>query len=131
MYVAYVDGVTSWWGNDFLAGFGVPGYAPSNPYNYFLLSFWLSSGPVDMALVWSKASYYFSWMGDNTTAIQLQIKKAFSDAGKKLMVSAFGATEFPTTEGRDATKTANDLADFVLANNLDGVDIDWEDNGAM
>jgi hypothetical protein len=41
------------------------------------------------------------------------------------MISAFGATEFPTTEGKDAVQTANSLADFVLANNLDGVDIDW------
>ena len=53
MYYAYADGVSTWWGDDFIAGLGVPGYAPTNPYNYFALSFWLSSGPVDLALVWS------------------------------------------------------------------------------
>lgn len=47
------------------------------------------------------------------------------------MVSAFGATEFPTTNGLDPTMCAQKLGDFVLQNNLDGVDIDWEDNQAM
>lgn len=78
-----------------------------------------------MALVWAQASKYFSWLGTNTTEIQLQLKKKFNDAGKKILVSAFGATEFPTTEGKEPVKTANDLADFVLANHFDGVDIDW------
>jgi GH18 family chitinase len=50
---------------------------------------------------------------------------------KKILISAFGATEFPTTEGRDAIKVARDLAKFCIDNKFDGVDIDWEDNGAM
>jgi len=48
-----------------------------------------------------------------------------------LLVSAFGATEFPTSEGKDPVTTCTNLAEFVLANNFDGVDIDWEDNEAM
>ncbi len=47
------------------------------------------------------------------------------------MVSAFGATEFPTSEGRDPNATCTSLANFVKENKLDGVDLDWEDNGAM
>ena len=47
------------------------------------------------------------------------------------MISAFGSTQFPTTAGLDPVQTANKLADFVLNNNLDGVDIDYEDNIAM
>lgn len=47
------------------------------------------------------------------------------------MISAFGATEFPTTNGIDPVDCANKLAAFVAENNLDGVDIDWEDNAAM
>lgn len=117
--------MTTWWGDEFLAGMGVPGYANENPYNYFALAFWLSTGPVDLALVWAEASKYFSWLGSNTSEIQIKLRKAYHDAGKKILVSAFGATEFPTTEGKDAVKTANDLADFVLANHFDGVDIDW------
>ena len=45
------------------------------------------------------------------------------------MVSAFGATEMPTSI--DPTSVANSLATWVLANNFDGVDIDYEDNDAM
>ena len=47
------------------------------------------------------------------------------------MISAFGATEFPTTSKIDPIDCAVKLGKFVLENNLDGVDIDWEDNGAM
>jgi chitinase len=47
------------------------------------------------------------------------------------MISAFGATEFPTSAGKDPTATAKALSTFVKENNLDGVDIDWEDNTAM
>jgi chitinase len=47
------------------------------------------------------------------------------------MVSAFGDSVNPTTEGLDPAKTANDLADFVLQAGVDGVDIDYEDFGAM
>ena len=59
------------------------------------------------------------------------MKKLYNDHGIKIMISAFGATEFPTTEGIDAVDCAKKLGEFVLNNNLDGVDIDWEDNGAM
>lgn len=55
----------------------------------------------------------------------------YNDKGIKLLVSVFGATEFPTSAGKDPIETANKLAQFVLKNNLDGVDIDWEDNAAM
>lgn len=47
------------------------------------------------------------------------------------MVSAFGATEMPTTAGVDPVACAVQLGTFVQDNNLDGVDIDWEDNAAM
>ncbi len=47
------------------------------------------------------------------------------------MVSAFGATEFPTSGGLDATTTCTSIAEFVKENQLDGLDIDWEDNSAM
>ncbi len=47
------------------------------------------------------------------------------------MISAFGATQFPTTGGVDPVDCATKLGNFVLENNLDGVDIDWEDNAAM
>ena len=67
VYFAYVNRVTSWWGNEFVAWMGVPGYASANwPYNYYGLSFWLSSGPADIALAWANAGVYFSFISNNT-----------------------------------------------------------------
>jgi chitinase len=45
----------------------------------------------------------------------------------KLLVSAFGATQMPTSLGFNATDCGLQLAAFANANNYDGVDIDWED----
>jgi hypothetical protein len=75
-----------------LAGLGVPGYAKGTPYNYVALAFWLSTGPVDVALLWANAAYYMSFLGNNTQAIQKKIKKMYNDKGIKILVSAFGAT---------------------------------------
>ena len=41
------------------------------------------------------------------------------------MVSAFGATEMPTSANVNPISCAQKLGQFVLENNLDGVDIDW------
>ena len=47
------------------------------------------------------------------------------------MVSAFGATQEPTTAGFDPVDCGLKLAKFVKDNLFDGVDIDWEDTGAF
>lgn len=47
------------------------------------------------------------------------------------MVSAFGDSEFPTSAGEDPIACGYALGNFVKNNNLDGADIDWEDNTAM
>ena len=49
--------------------------------------------------------------------------------GKKMMISAFGSTDMPSS--RDSSSVCSALAQFVLDNNLDGVDLDFEDNAAM
>jgi len=66
-----------------------------------------------------------SFVGGDTQSIQKKLKKLYNDKGMKILVSAFGATEFPTSAGKDPIATANQLAQFVLKNNVDGVDIDW------
>ncbi len=66
-----------------------------------------------------------SFVGGDTQSIQKKLKALYNEKGMKLLVSAFGATEFPTSAGKDPIVTANSLAQFVLNNNLDGVDIDW------
>lgn len=91
------------------------------PYTHFLLSFWLSSGAADNALMWEG-------LGSDK---QQQVKAEYNAAGIKLMVSAFGSTDWPTSNGHDPAQTAQKLADWVKANNLDGVDIDYEDNTAF
>lgn len=49
----------------------------------------------------------------------------------KLLVSAFGSTQSPTSAGYDPTQTAINLATFANNNLFDGVDIDWEDTPAF
>jgi hypothetical protein len=47
------------------------------------------------------------------------------------MVSAFGDSENPTSAGSDPTTCGTNFGNFILANNFDGGDVDWEDNQAM
>ena len=125
VYFVYVNSVSAWWGDQFVANLGVPGYGPTLPYNYIALAFWLSYGPADVAQAWANAGTYFSWISNDTQVVQKKFKKAFNNAGKKIVISAFGSTQFPTTAGSDPILIANKLADFVLGNNFDGVDVNW------
>lgn len=68
------------------------------------------------------------WMAQ---ADRRKVLDAYHNAGIALMVSAFGSTDQPTTWGKDPIATAQGLAKFVIAYELDGVDIDYEDMGAM
>lgn len=70
-----------------------------------------------------------SSLGKTNQEIRASLKKAYNDNGVKVLVSAFGATEMPTS--RDPVDVANKLAKFVTDYNLDGCDIDYEDNDAM
>lgn len=85
------------------------------------LSFLLSSGAADQALGWQQL--------DNAT--RQKIKSQYNAAGIKLVVSAFGATETPTTSNADAADTANKMAAWVKQYGLDGIDVDYEDLAAM
>jgi len=113
----------------------VPGYAPAHEYNYIVLAFWsCNNNPADMALIWASAYEFFAQgnsFGSNTQEIQKALRAKYNEAGIKIMVSAFGSTEFPTSAGMDPHVCAQKLGKFVKENNLDGADIDWEDNEAM
>ncbi len=131
----YIDRMTIWYGMGVAANLGVPGYATPHDYNHIIFAFWsCSSNPEDVALVWQNISMYVGdqnpW-GTTDQQVQLGMKKVYNDAGIKIMVSAFGSTEFPTTYYEDPTTCGQKLGHFVLDNNLDGADIDWEDNDAM
>jgi len=91
-------------------------------WTVFNLAFWLASkGPMDNAENWQQLD----------DATRKQIKSSYNAAGIKLVVSAFGATEQPTTEGKDPNDVANALAAFVTQYGFDGVDIDYEDLDAF
>lgn len=61
-----------------------------------------------------------------SAAQRSSIKSQYSAAGIKLIVSAFGSTDAPTTFGADPIGTANTMAAFVKQFDLDGIDVDYE-----
>ncbi|CAM6004217.1 unnamed protein product [Sphagnum balticum] len=134
--LAYIDRINSFQTvQSIAAGMGIPGYAPANIYNYICLGYWTSSkGAQDIAEVWAEPLLYYnttSPFGKTKEEIQKNIKKIYNDKGIKIFVSVFGPTEVPTTHALNATNLAIRLADFVSNNNLDGIDIDWEDSKAL
>ena len=132
----YINRLTSWWGNLTLpAALGVPGFTTYPlPYNYVCHTFWTYPGSAqDASGMWANIGGNMGPNGYGTTnkEIQTTLKKNFTNNGVKLMVSAFGSTQTPTSAGVDATDCANKLAQFVIDNQFDGVDIDWEDTPAF
>jgi len=59
------------------------------------------------------------------------IKAQYAAAGIKLIVSLFGSTDAPTSNGADPVATANTMAAWVIQYGLDGVDVDYEDFNAI
>ena len=60
-----------------------------------------------------------------------EIKSQYEAAGIKLIVSAFGETDKPTSSGADPQQVAETMADWVIKMGLDGIDVDYEDLDAM
>lgn len=133
-YVSYVDRLSRWWPAQATAE--SIGANNSKGCNIINLSFWIpaqdgSSAPADAALVWSDALYYFgktSSYGNTTKEIQEKLAKMYHKQNTWVLVSAFGSTSNPTTSSIDPTAVGNNLALFVIENQLDGVDLDYEDN---
>ncbi|KAI0047160.1 glycoside hydrolase family 18 protein [Auriscalpium vulgare] len=100
---------------------GPPSTSSITGFNTFILSFLLLSGPADQAVEWTLIS-----ASDRAT-----IKSQYAAAGIKLLVSAFGSTDAPTSEGADPVATANTMAAWVKQYDLDGIDVDYEDFNAF
>ncbi|KAH8107404.1 glycoside hydrolase family 18 protein [Phellopilus nigrolimitatus] len=100
---------------------GPPAVSDIKGFNVFALSFILTSGPADQAKEWVNIG----------AAARSKIKAQYAAAGIKLIVSAFGATDTPTTNGANAVNTANTIAAWVKQYDLDGIDVDYEDEKAM
>ena len=131
-YVSYVDALTAWWPPEAIAG--SIGATDSKGYNIINLSFWTPGAPVDTALLWTHPVKYFgsdSQYGSTKKEIQRNLVELYHKNNTLVLVSAFGATSHPTTEGVDASTAGANLGQFVIDNILDGVDLDYEDNAAM
>lgn len=100
---------------------GPPAPSAINGFNVFALSFLLLEGAWDKAQEWTSLS----------ASQRSSIKSQYAAAGIKLVVSAFGSTDVPTTTGADPVATANNFAAWVKQYDLDGIDVDYEDLGAF
>jgi len=130
---AYVDGISTWWGCGVPNDLGLPKDGQTVGYNNIILSFWISnSAPADAALVWSNLPGYIPdncGYGSDVQTMQKTLINKFHANGINVLVAAFGATDYPT--GEDPTQVCSKLAQFVIDNNLDGVDLDYEDSAAF
>jgi chitinase len=100
---------------------GPPPVSSIKGFNVYTLSFLLLAG------AWDKAYEWTSLTADQRSTLKSQ----YASAGIKLIVSAFGSTDVPTTTNADPVATANTFAAWVKQYNLDGIDVDYEDFGAM
>ncbi|EJU05019.1 glycoside hydrolase [Dacryopinax primogenitus] len=100
---------------------GPPAPSVINGFNVFILSFLMTSGAADQALEWTTLD----------SATRASIKSEYANAGMKLLVSAFGSTDAPTSEGYNPTSLANTMAAWVKEYDLDGIDVDYEDFNAF
>ncbi|EIN12384.1 glycoside hydrolase family 18 protein [Punctularia strigosozonata HHB-11173 SS5] len=100
---------------------GPPAPSVVQGFNVFILSFLLTEGAFDKAEEWTQL----------TAAERTSVKAEYAAAGIKLMVSAFGSTDAPTSTGADPVGVANTFAAWVKEFDLDGIDVDYEDFNAI
>ncbi|KAJ7091500.1 glycoside hydrolase [Mycena belliarum] len=105
------------YGDRYVAGStGPPAPSEIKGYNVFILSFLLTEGAWDKASEWTTL----------TAAQRATVKAQYAAAGIRLLVSAFGSTDVPTTSGADPIATAVKMANWVIKYDLDGIDVDYE-----
>ncbi|KAJ7091400.1 glycoside hydrolase family 18 protein [Mycena belliarum] len=100
---------------------GPPPVSAVTGYNVFLLSFLLVEGAWDKAFEWTSLS------ADERATVKAQ----YAAAGIKLMVSAFGSTNVPTSANLDPIAVATTMGNWVKTYGLDGIDVDYEDFNAF
>ncbi|KAF7356553.1 Glycoside hydrolase family 18 protein [Mycena venus] len=111
------------YGDKFVSGVtGPPPVSSVKGFNVFILSFLLVEG------AWDKGA--FEWTSLSTSD-RATIKAQYAAAGIKLMVSAFGSSDVPTSSGVDPIAMATTMANWVVQYGLDGIDVDYEDFGAF
>lgn len=103
--VVYVDNVNKWWPpKDTLGQMGVPTLAIPNIYNYFAYSFWTCArGPLGISKLYNDpVTYLGTELGKDKNEIQSYIYNLYSKASVKLLISTFGASEFPANDSLNA-----------------------------
>lgn len=79
----------------------VPGFSPNVPYNVIILAFVLEYGSADAADIFARPFSYMEMnnnpLGSTKEAVQKYWLDAYHKAGKKVLVSAYGSTIFPTS----------------------------------
>jgi len=110
------------YGDQFVSGTtGPPNASVVAGYNVFIISFLLTEGAWDKAFEWT--TY--------TDAQRATVKAQYAAAGIKLLVSAFGSSDVPTSSGINPVTMATTMAEWVIQYNLDGIDVDYEDFNAF
>jgi hypothetical protein len=119
-----VQRITSWWPEASIAkSIGLPGYA-NTKYNYFSFGTWsCTNGLGSMSSVFARplGTFGSDFLGDTDEAIRDQLKKRYQDAGKKVILSAFGDTDHPVRFGKSPTECATKLANDTKSFDFDGV----------
>ncbi|KAJ7504342.1 glycoside hydrolase family 18 protein [Mycena galericulata] len=106
------------YGDAFVSGTtGPPDVSVVTGYNVFILGFYLVEGPWDKVYEWTTL----------TAAQRTAVKAQYAAAGVKVMISAFGSSDQPTTSNINPVTMATTIANFVVEYDLDGVDVDYED----
>lgn len=116
------------------AALGVPSEASHAEYSYINLGTLMEDNPHGAAMIWANPVAYFgreTAYGETKEEIQTNLINEFHAAGIKVLVSAFGMAEYPTSQGYDAGTTCTQMAYFVKDNHLDGIDISYHDDFAL
>jgi len=136
-FVSYIDSLTGWWDTSILEAWGVPGYSASYSYNVLIFAFWLSSNtPTDALDPWVSPTSYFATSTMQTITgmsnpsdddFRTALRNLYNANGITILVSAFGGTDFPTSQYNPVT-LGQELSQFVTDYQFNGCDIDWEDS---
>lgn len=62
-----------------------------------------------------------NFLGNSDDTLRASIKKKYQSAGSKVLLSAFGSTDYPVRYGKNAIDCAQKLANDVKNYDFDGV----------
>ena len=118
-----------------LKSMAVPVNSSIPGYSHISFSSWTyRSGPQGSLLFWVSPDTFLTsayQAGRTKGELRTALKQKYHKEGVKVLAHVFGYSQLPTTAGYRAEEVAINLARFVNAFALDGVDIDYQDSGAF